>query len=115
MQGMDNQIKQLSMQLQAAMKELNDKGADRAVALQKIEKDFEAKLLGIIQKAEQASAGNANAIAKDLLGHELGKEMAGVEVQNQAAASQQSHQQGLEASDHSFEQQQSVAKDEKPT
>lgn len=45
-------IKQLTQLLQKAGKEIADKGADRAVAQDKIDKDFEAKLLGIMQKAE---------------------------------------------------------------
>jgi Phage P22-like portal protein len=52
MQHMDQQIKQLTQQLQQAMAALNDKGADRAVALKKIEMDFEAKLFSVVQRAE---------------------------------------------------------------
>lgn len=53
MQSMEAQIKQLSQQLQGAMAQLNDKNQDRALAMQKIESDFEAKILGVIQKADE--------------------------------------------------------------
>lgn len=52
MQHMESQIKQLSGQLQQAMAALNDKGADRQIAMDKIEKDFEAKILAVMQKAD---------------------------------------------------------------
>lgn len=52
MQHMDGQIKGLTGQLQQAMAALNDKGADREVAMTKINNDFEAKILGIMQKAD---------------------------------------------------------------
>lgn len=52
MAHLEQQVKQLTEQLQKAMAALNDKGADRAVALKKIELDFEAKLFGVVQRAE---------------------------------------------------------------
>lgn len=52
MQAMDGQIKQLTQQLQAAMAALNDKDKDRAVALEKISKDYEAKMFAVVQRAE---------------------------------------------------------------
>lgn len=52
LQSMDGQIKDLTMKLQAAAMALKDKGADRAVDLEKIHLDFEAKVLGVVQKAE---------------------------------------------------------------
>jgi Phage P22-like portal protein len=65
--GQEQSIKQLTEQLRQAMMQLVDKGADRAVAADKIQKDFEAKLLKIIGDAEtkmaavnQRSHDNAN-------------------------------------------------------
>lgn len=51
-QNLEGNVKQLQQQLQGAMKQLEDKGEDRSIAREKIEKDFMAKLLGIIQKSE---------------------------------------------------------------
>ncbi|MDE2439739.1 MAG: hypothetical protein KGP14_01850 [Betaproteobacteria bacterium] len=53
-QAMDAQVKQLSSERQQLMAALNDKQADRAVAQDKINKDFEAKLYAILQKAEDS-------------------------------------------------------------
>lgn len=55
-QNLEQQSKQLTMQLQAAMKELTDKSKDREIALAKVEHDFEAKIIAIVQKAEAAGA-----------------------------------------------------------
>jgi DNA anti-recombination protein RmuC len=52
MQSMETQIKQLSQQLQQAMAALKDKNADRAVDIDKIQKDYEAKLLKIVADTE---------------------------------------------------------------
>ena len=56
MAGMTNQIKQLSQELNVAKFQLNDKTGDRAVALEKINKDFEAKLLKIVADLETKMA-----------------------------------------------------------
>lgn len=53
MQSMENQIKQLTQQLQGAIAQLNDKGQDRAIAMDKISKDFEAKIFAVVQKADE--------------------------------------------------------------
>lgn len=53
-QNLEAQTKQLGQQLQAAMHALDEKGADRAIAQDKIDKDFEAKILAIIEKTEKA-------------------------------------------------------------
>jgi len=55
-QNLEKQAKDLQGQLQQAMQALNDKGADRALAQDKIDKDFEAKILGVIQKAEKGAS-----------------------------------------------------------
>lgn len=60
-QGLEGQIKQLGTQLQQAMQGLNEKQSDRAIAQDKIDKDFEAKLIGIIQKA----SGDASKVAAE--------------------------------------------------
>jgi hypothetical protein len=52
-QNLEQQSKQLQQQLQQAMKALDDKGADREIAMSKISADFEVKLLGIIAKTEE--------------------------------------------------------------
>lgn len=54
-QNLEAQSKQLTMQLQTAMKALNDKTEDRKIQWAKLENDFEARILAIVQKAEQAS------------------------------------------------------------
>ena len=55
-QNLEANVKQLTAQLQQAMKALGEKGEDRAIAKDKIEKDFMVKLLGVIQKSEDANA-----------------------------------------------------------
>jgi len=55
-QNLEANVKQLTVQLQQAMKALAEKGEDRAIAKDKIEKDFMVKLLGVIQKSEDANA-----------------------------------------------------------
>jgi hypothetical protein len=52
--AMDAQIKQLTQERMALMKQLTDETADRAIATDKINKDFEAKLLAIVHKADSA-------------------------------------------------------------
>ena len=54
--SLEGQIKQLGEQLKQAMQALNEKQADRSIAQDKIDKDFEAKLLTIIEKASTQSA-----------------------------------------------------------
>ncbi len=50
-----NQVKQLTQQLQGAMAALNDKDKDRQVAMTKISNDFDAKILAVVQKADEAA------------------------------------------------------------
>ena len=68
--NLEGQIKQITGQLQAAMKELDDKGQDRQIAKDKIERDFEAKILAVIQKAEavqvQQVGSKIDRLAEDL-------------------------------------------------
>lgn len=49
-----HQLQQLQQQLMMALKELNDKKVDQSQAQDKIDKDFEAKILAILQKNEAA-------------------------------------------------------------
>ena len=56
LQAQDAQVKDLGQKLQAAMLALNDKGADRALEADKINKDFEAKLLKIVGDMETKMA-----------------------------------------------------------
>lgn len=67
MQHMEEQIKQLSQKLQHAGAALNDRTADRAVAQDKVNKDFEAKLLGILQKSEEVMNKHVSGIADRML------------------------------------------------
>jgi len=53
LQAMDAQVKQLMQERVTLMKQLTDQQADRAVKQDKIDKDYEAKLIAIVQK-EQA-------------------------------------------------------------
>lgn len=57
-QNLEQQVKQLHEALNQSMAALKDKEADREIAREKIESDFEAKLIAVIQKAE-AEAGKA--------------------------------------------------------
>ena len=50
-------IKQLTEQLRAAMVQLQDKGQDRAIDMERIQKEYEAKLLKIIADTEAKMAG----------------------------------------------------------
>ena len=54
-QNLETQVKASHQQLQQAMAQLNDKNADRDVAREKINADFEAKILAIVQKAEDSA------------------------------------------------------------
>jgi hypothetical protein len=54
-QGLQQQLQQMRQQMQVMGHALQDKTADRALAKEKIDKDFEAKLLGIMQKADASS------------------------------------------------------------
>jgi hypothetical protein len=50
-QSMQRQIQQMTMERQQMVKQLQDQTADRMIMQDKNEKDFEAKVLGIMQKA----------------------------------------------------------------
>jgi hypothetical protein len=54
MANMQQELQQAKMQLQQAAMALNDKQKDRDVMMAKINADFEAKLMAIIQKAEDS-------------------------------------------------------------
>lgn len=56
MQGQENAIKELTQHLQQAMQALNDKNQDRALMADKINKDFEARLLKIVSDTEAKMA-----------------------------------------------------------
>jgi hypothetical protein len=64
--NMDSQIKQLTMQLQTSMLALKSKDADRAIQMRKISMDFEAKILGVVQKAEAAAGKDVGQQLKNL-------------------------------------------------
>jgi len=67
LQNLEAQIKQLTQANQQAMAALKDKQADRDIALEKIQRDFDAKLLGIIEKAEATSTKAAAENARTIL------------------------------------------------
>lgn len=80
-QNLENQVKQGQQQLQAAVTQLQDKGQDRAIAMAKIDKDaeadlrdFEAKILAIMQKQEAAQAKEIGS-KLDLLANDLNRFM----------------------------------------
>jgi hypothetical protein len=54
---MDTKIKELTQHLAQAMAALTDKQQDRAIEVDKINKDFEAKLLNIVMQMETKMAG----------------------------------------------------------
>lgn len=56
LQSMDMQIKALTAERIQMMKELTDKAADRNITLEKVNKDFEAKLLKIVADVETKTA-----------------------------------------------------------
>ena len=67
--SMDQQIKQLTQQLQQAMAALQDKNADRAVIADKVNKDFEAKLLKIVADIEAKMAATEQAATANFNTH----------------------------------------------
>lgn len=64
--ALDQQVKQLSQERQELIKALTDQQADRAQKQDKIDKDFEAKLLGIVQRMEAAYNTHVGSQLKDL-------------------------------------------------
>ena len=58
LQASDMQIRQMGMQMMAMKKMLEDQTADRMILQEKNEKDFEAKILAVVQKMEAADAKN---------------------------------------------------------
>lgn len=67
LQHLDAQVKQLSQERQQLMAALNERNADRAVAQDKVNKDFEAKLLGVLQKAEEATNKHVGQLVEQLM------------------------------------------------
>jgi hypothetical protein len=55
-QQLDTQVKQLTVEKTALLAQLTDQQADRAQRQDKIEKDFEAKLIGIVSQVETKMA-----------------------------------------------------------
>lgn len=58
LQALDQQVKALTAERQQLMAALNDRNADRVVAQDKVNKDFEAKLYAVLQKSEDAMQGH---------------------------------------------------------
>ncbi|HEV2098337.1 MAG TPA: portal protein, partial [Stellaceae bacterium] len=63
---MQQKIAQDAQQMQAMMKQLNDRQQEFGLQRDKQEKDFEAKVLGIVQKAEAANQAHFGSQLKDL-------------------------------------------------
>lgn len=67
LQALDQQVKQLSQEREQLMAQLNDRTADRAVAQDKVNKDFEAKLYSVLQKSEDAMQGHMGRFVEQLM------------------------------------------------
>lgn len=76
-QNLEMQVKQITGQLQQAMAALESKNEDRAIAKDKIERDFEAKILAVIQKAEAVQSKEVGS-KLDRLAEDLNRFMQGV-------------------------------------
>jgi Skp family chaperone for outer membrane proteins len=66
MMGMQSQLQQSQQQIQALTKALTDVEADRAQRDRKMELDFEAKILGVMQKADANYNTHIGAQLKEL-------------------------------------------------
>lgn len=89
LQNMDMQIKQLVQVNQKLMAALSDKQADRAQDQDKIDKDFEAKLMAIIQKAESDLGKKADqAIELEKIGKDFEAKVMAVLQKMEAVSSQ---------------------------
>ncbi len=79
MQAMDRQIKMLMMERQKLVMALTEKVSDRALAKDKINKDFEAKILKVLADLQKAEVQAESAKISDLAGaaKELMGEMQG--------------------------------------
>lgn len=66
LQAMDQQIKQLSQERQQLIAALTSQQADRQQRQDKIDKDFESKLLAVVQKAEASFNQHVGSQLKDL-------------------------------------------------
>lgn len=67
--SMDAQIKQLTQQLMQAAKALQDKQQDRAIDMDKIEKDFEAKIMKIISDRDAKAEATQEKATSNLITH----------------------------------------------
>jgi hypothetical protein len=65
-QNQQQQLQQATQQLQMLAKALQDQQAERAQQQDKIDKDFEAKLLAVAQKSEAATSQHIGSQLKDL-------------------------------------------------
>lgn len=81
--SMQQQLTQAAQDRQKLLMALNDKNADRAIQQDKVEKDFEAKLIAVVQKAEAAYNTHVGSQLQDLangvktLQDTLGKHLSG--------------------------------------
>lgn len=66
LQALDMQVKQLTVERMMLMKQLTEKQTDQTIAMTKVQNDFEAKLIGIVQKAEAAFNTHQGSQLQDL-------------------------------------------------
>jgi len=71
-QGLQQHIQQMSQQMQAMGKELQDRQADRNVAMEGIVKTFEAKVIAVAQKME-ADNNKKEMHIQSTIGRQLGE------------------------------------------
>lgn len=67
--AMDQQLKQMAMERQQLIAALNDKTADRAVEIDKINKDFESKLTKIVADIETKTAATQEKAVANITTH----------------------------------------------
>lgn len=80
LQSMDSQIKQLTQERMQMIKALNDQSADRQIEMQKINNDFEAKLLKIVADVETKSAATTEKAVGTMVTHPHAMADLGVKV-----------------------------------
>lgn len=78
--SLDQQLKAKTMELMQAMKALNDQDKDRAIDMEKINKDFEAKMTKIIADIETKTAATTEKATANLITHSHAVAELGVKV-----------------------------------
>jgi hypothetical protein len=78
--SMDQQLKQMAVERQQLIMALNDKTADRAVDIDKINKDFEAKMTKIVADIETKTAATQEKVVGQIMTHAHAMNDLGVKV-----------------------------------